>query len=191
MLLVAILAILGKQGLLMSMQRFANRHRKSLNKLLGTQAAQQPSDPTLRLLLAQLDAEVSESLLQRWIAAQPGVNDAVDTVVCDGKTLREAIAETVTGAARLIDQVQLYSKSLGVAIAQSTYATDAGGEIEALRQLLDRVDLEGLSDGGRWMHCMRTALFDYLEQLAPTSCRVSCDIRFWPRSNTVAAWGFR
>jgi len=40
--------------------------------------------------------------------------------------------------------VSLYSNNLGVAIAQSTYATDAGGEIAALRQLLDRVELEGL-----------------------------------------------
>jgi hypothetical protein len=39
--------------------------------------------------------------------------------------------------------VSLYSNSLGVAISQSTYATDAGGEIEALRQLLDWVELEG------------------------------------------------
>jgi hypothetical protein len=31
-----------------------------------------------------------------------------------------------------------------VAIAQSTYASDAGGELAALRQLLDRVELEGL-----------------------------------------------
>jgi hypothetical protein len=40
--------------------------------------------------------------------------------------------------------VSLYANSLGVAIAQSTYATDAGGEIAALRTLLDRMELEGL-----------------------------------------------
>ncbi|MFO8237166.1 MAG: hypothetical protein R6U00_02700 [Prochlorococcaceae cyanobacterium] len=40
--------------------------------------------------------------------------------------------------------MSLYSNSLGLAIAQSTYATDAGGEIAALCQLLDRVDLKGL-----------------------------------------------
>jgi hypothetical protein len=43
-----------------------------------------------------------------------------------------------------IAQVSLYANSLGVAIAQSTYATDAGGELAALRQLLDRAELEGL-----------------------------------------------
>ena len=38
----------------------------------------------------------------------------------------------------------LYSNTLGVAIAPIIYATVVGGEIAALRQLLDRVDLNGL-----------------------------------------------
>jgi len=36
MLLVAILAILSGQGSLVGMERFAKRHRQTLNKLLGT-----------------------------------------------------------------------------------------------------------------------------------------------------------
>jgi hypothetical protein len=58
------------------------------------------SDSTFRLLLAQLDVEGFEALLQQWMAAQPGVTDAVDTLVCDGKTLRGSIAENASGAAR-------------------------------------------------------------------------------------------
>jgi hypothetical protein len=51
--------------------------------------------------------------------------------------------------------VSLYSNSLGVAIAQSTYATDARGEIAALRQLLDRVELEGLLVQADALHANR------------------------------------
>lgn len=40
--------------------------------------------------------------------------------------------------------MSFYSNSLGVAIAQSTYATDVGDEIAALLLLLDRVEFEGL-----------------------------------------------
>jgi len=56
MLLVAIMAILSGQGSLMGMERFAKRHRKTLNELLGTHVAKPPSDSTFRLLLAQLDS---------------------------------------------------------------------------------------------------------------------------------------
>ena len=155
MLLVAILAILSGQGSLLGMERFAKRHRQVLNELLGTHIAKPPSDSTFRLLLAQLDVARFEGLLQEWMSAQIGDGEPVDTLVCDGKTLRGSIAETASGAARFIAQVSLYSNSLGVAIAQSTYATDTGGEIAALRQLLDRVELDGLLVQADALHANR------------------------------------
>jgi hypothetical protein len=127
MLLVAILAILSGQGSLLGMERFAKRHRKTLKDLLGTHVAKLPSDSTFRLLLAQLDVEGFEALLQQWMAAQPGV-----------------------------------------AIAQSTYATDAGGEIAVLRQLLDRVELEGLLVQAEPLHANR-GFFSTSSSVEPTS----------------------
>jgi len=109
-----------------------------------------------------------EGLLQQWMAAQPGVTETVDTLVCDGKTLRGSIDETASGAARFIAQVSLYSNSLGVAIAQSTYATDAGGEISALRLLLDRVELEGLLVQADALHANRP-FSSTSSSVAPTS----------------------
>jgi len=168
MLLVAILAILSNQGSLLGMERFAKRHRKTLNELLGTHIAKPPSDSTFRLLLAQLDVEGFEDLLQQWMAAQPGVADTVETLVCDGKTLRGSIDQTASGAARFIAQVSLYSNSLGVAIAQSTYATDAGSEICALRELLDRVDLTGMLVQADALHANRP-FSSTSSSVAPTS----------------------
>jgi hypothetical protein len=92
MLLIAILVILSHQGSLLGMERFAKRHRITLNALLGTQIARPPSDSTFRLLLAQLDVDGFEALLQQWMAAQPGVSETVDTLICDGKTLCECVA---------------------------------------------------------------------------------------------------
>ena len=167
MLLVAILAILSGQGSLVGMERFAKRHRLTLNKLLGTDFGKSPSDSTFRLLLAQLDVAGFESLLRGWMAAQPGVAE-LDTLVCDGKTLRGSIAETDSGAMKFIAQVSLYSETLGVAIAQTTYATDASGEIQALRQLLEAVDLEGVLVQADALHANRPFSFTS-PSAAPTS----------------------
>ena len=154
MLLVAILSILSGQGSLVGMERFAKRHRQTLNELLGTDFGKSPSDSTFRLLLAQLDVAGFESLLRNWMTAQPGVTD-LDSLVCDGKTLRGSIAETDSGAAKFIAQVSLYSKSLGAAIAQTTYATDASSEIQALRQLLETVELDGILVQADALHANR------------------------------------
>lgn len=102
MLLLANFAILSGQGSLLGMARFAKRHRKTLNALLGTHIAKSPSDSTFRWLLSQLDVGGFESLLQQWITAQPGVPEMVDTLVYDGKTLRGSIAENASGAACFI-----------------------------------------------------------------------------------------
>ena len=87
MLLVAILSILSGQGSLVGMERFAMRHRQTLNELLGTEFGKSPSDSTFRRLLAQLDVPAFESLLREWMSAQPGVPEETGTLVCDGKTL--------------------------------------------------------------------------------------------------------
>jgi len=137
------------------MERFAKRHRQTLNELLGTDFGKSPSDSTFRLLLAQLDVPAFDGLLRDWMAAQPGVAEEIDTLVCDGKTLRGSIAENASGAARFIAQMSLYSQTLGVAIAQTTYATDATGEIQALRQLLEAVDLEGVLVQADALHANR------------------------------------
>ena len=168
MLLVAILSTQSGQGSLVRMERFAKRHRQTLNELLGTDFGKSPSDSTFRLLLAQLDVPGFQCLLRDWMAAQPGVTEELDTLVCDGKTLRGSIAENVTRAARFIAQVSIYSQSLGVAIAQTTYTTDAGGEIQAQRQLLEAVKLEGVLVQADALHANRPFFYTSLSA-TPTS----------------------
>ena len=121
-----------------------------------------------RPLLAQLDVPGFETLLRDWMVVQPGVAEELDTLVCDGKTLRGSIAENDTGAARFIAQVSLYSQTLGVAIAQTTYATDASGEIQALRQLLEAVELEGVLVQADALHANRP-FSSTSQSAAPTS----------------------
>jgi hypothetical protein len=168
MLLVAILAILSNQGSLMGMERFAKRHRKMLNHCLGTHILKSPSDSTFRLLLAQLDLERFEGLPRNWISAQLSHAEPIDSLICDGKTLRGSIAENASGAERFIAQVSVYSNTLGVAIAQSTYATDEGGEIAALRALLEHVELEGVLVQADALHANRP-FFSTLRSAVPTS----------------------
>ena len=77
------------------------------------------------------------------MVAQPGVAEELDTQVCDGKTPRGSIAVNASGAETFIAH-SLDSQTLAVAIAQTTAATYASGEIEALRQLLEAVELDGV-----------------------------------------------
>ncbi len=64
--------------------------------------------------------------------------------------------------------MSLYSQSLGVAIAQTTYATDAGSETLALRQLLEAIELEGVLVQADALHANRPFSFSS-PSAAPTS----------------------
>jgi len=127
-----------------------------LNEALGLDLKRWPSDATFLYLFNKAHLQEFGQVLQAWMISQiPGGPEGLDQLVCDGKTLRGSIDQTASGAARFIAQVSLYSNTLGVAIAQNTYATDAGGEIAALRQLLDRVDLNGLLVQADALHANR------------------------------------
>ncbi len=170
MLLVAILAILSNEGSLVGIERFARRHRHVLNELLGTDFGKEPSDSTFRLLLFQINVAGFETLLRQWMSAQLVDCEGLDSLVCDDKTLHGFIAETDSGAAKFIAQVSLYSQSLGVAIAQTTNETDTGNETQALRQLLDAIELEGVLVQADALYATRP--FSCSSPSAvPTSCR--------------------
>jgi hypothetical protein len=76
------------------------RHRQTLNELLGTDFAKEPSDSTFRLLLWQLDVAGFETLLRDRMAAQPRVAEGLGTLDTGGKTLHGSIDATATGEAR-------------------------------------------------------------------------------------------
>lgn len=78
-----------------------------LNEVLGLEIGTPPSDSTFRYLFLQLDVEVFESLLLQWVSQQPALADGVDTLVCDGKTLRGSIDQKPGAAATFIVQVSL------------------------------------------------------------------------------------
>ena len=156
MLLVAILVVFSGQPSQMVTVRFAKRYPQAINQLLGKDLDKTPSDSTFRLLLTQLDVDTFEAPLKGWTAAQPGVAEFLDSLVCNGKTLRGSISETLYGAASFIAQLSLYSQSLVVAIAQTTYLTDAGSETRALWELLESVEFAGVLVQADALHANRS-----------------------------------
>ncbi len=64
--------------------------------------------------------------------------------------------------------MSLYSQTLGVATAQTTYTTDASGQIQALRQLLEAVELDGVLVQADALHANRPFPFTS-PSAAPTS----------------------
>jgi hypothetical protein len=153
LLLVSILGILSGCRSSRDLERFARRHRSTINQSLGLDLKRWPTDATFLYLyrfaegFAYNKAHLREfgKVLQGWMLAQiPGGAEALDELVCDGKTLRGSAVEAADGSNRFVAQVTVYSRAPGVAMAQTAYDTGESNERKVLQELLSGMDLEGV-----------------------------------------------
>jgi hypothetical protein len=170
LLLVAVLGILSRCQSLRDLERFAERHHHVLTEALGIELRRYPSDSAFRYFFQQLDLHALCAAIRDWTIAQiPGGAEALDALVCDGKTLRGSIEPAATGGSGFMAQVTLYSTALGVAISQACYATGENHERAVLKQLLGELDLEGVLIQADALHTQRP-FFSSSRSRAPTSC---------------------
>lgn len=170
LLLVAVLGILSRCQSLPDLERCAIRHHAVFTEALGIELRRPPSDSSFRYFFHQVDVAALCAAIRDWTIAQiPGSAQDLDQLICDGKTLRGSIEPTAGGGSAFIAQVTLYSAALGVAISQACYATGENHERAVLRQLLGKLDLEGVLIQSDALHTQRP-FFGSSRSRGPTSC---------------------
>ena len=113
LLLVAVLGILSGCRSSRDLEAFARRHREALNQALGLEFKRWPSDATFLYVFNKAHLQEFGQVLQAWIISQiPDGTEALDQLVCDGKTLRGSAVETEDGNHRFVAQVTVYALSL-------------------------------------------------------------------------------
>jgi hypothetical protein len=169
LLLVAVLGILSGCRSSRDLEAFARRHREALNQALGLEFKRWPSDATFLYVFNKAHLQEFGQVLQAWIISQiPDGTEALDQLVCDGKTLRGSAVETEDGNHRFVAQVTVYARALGVALAQKTYDTHESSERAALKELLGTLDLDGALIQADALHTTQP-FFDGAWSRGPTS----------------------
>jgi hypothetical protein len=169
LLLVAVLGILSGCRSSRDLEVFSKRHREALNQVLGLEFKRWPSDATFLYLFNKAHLQEFGQVLQAWMISQiPGGAEALDQLVCDGKTLRGSAVETEDGSHRFVAQVTVYARALGVALAQTTYDTHESSERAALKELLSTLELDGVLIQADALHTTQP-FFDGAWSRGPTS----------------------
>jgi hypothetical protein len=133
LLLVTVLGILSDCRSLRDLEAFAKRHREALNQVLGLNFKRWPTDAMFLYLFNKAHLEQFGEVLQAWMISQIQDGAAgLDQLVCDCKTLKGSAIETEDGNHRFVAQVTVYARTLGVALAQTSYDTYASSEWAAL-----------------------------------------------------------
>ena len=159
-LAVAICAVLCGACSYMAIAEWAGRCSQNFLKRLGcrkdprSKSYTAPSEPTIRRLLQGIDAEQVDRALSGWLQRMEGGQG--EAVAIDGKTLRGA--RRPNGG-----QVHLLSAMLhgtGVILGQCE-VEQKSNEIPAAPQLLDRIELGGVTVTADALHTQRE-LADFL-----------------------------
>lgn len=159
-LAVAICAVLCGAKSYVAMAEWAQRCSQNFLKRLGcrkeprSKSYTPPSEPTIRRVLQGIDAEQVDRALSGWLQSLEGGRG--EAVAIDGKTLRGARRQNG-------GQVHLLSAMLhgtGVILGQCE-VEEKSNEIPAAPQLLDRIELGGVTVTADALHTQRE-LADFL-----------------------------
>jgi hypothetical protein len=142
LLLVGLLSILSGGQSLRDHERFARRHHDELTRQLGLSLKRSPSDTAFRALLEKLDPQALNQVLQRWMLSHPALQEFLQSLLCDGKTLRGSKLAGEDASQTFVAVVTVYVQALGVALAQASYRSDQSHEQAALQGLLIDLPLE-------------------------------------------------
>ena len=116
--------------------QWGKEHFALVKEALGITRPRTPSHVTVHRVLRKLDVKAFEKVLREWFCGR-GLKVG-DGVAIDGKTLRGIHGEEVPG----VHLVSAYAHRQGIVLDQEA-APGKGQELEAVREILKRLDLRG------------------------------------------------
>ena len=121
---------------LYAISQWGRDHGPAMSRSLGFSRDQTPSVATLHRVFSRLDRDEFERILGDWMRRN-GLDES-EAIAVDGKNLGGIHGERVPG----VHLVSAFSHRSGVVVGQQS-VQNKGGELGALRRLLDEVDIDG------------------------------------------------
>lgn len=121
---------------LYAIAQWGKQHKRLVCGAVGITRCTTPSHPQLHRIFASLDAGAFEAVLTDWFVPR-GLKQGAGIAV-DGKTLRGIHGEEVPG----VHLVSAFAHQSGIVLDQEP-TPGKGQELEAVKAILERLDLQG------------------------------------------------
>ena len=152
-LLIIIMGIMSGHTGYRGLERFVERHRRSLIKLLALKQKTAPSYSTLRRVMMNVDYGKLNSAFNNWAQAQPMPKGTA--IAGDGKSLRNTVSNGDNNQQNFISMVSLFSQEQGVVVASAIMENKKESEICVIQQLLSQLKLENHVFTMDALHCQK------------------------------------
>jgi hypothetical protein len=146
------LAILSGEDGLRGIAAWLREQRWELGRRLGLRGGRVPSYGTVRQVLMQIDVDELEARLGQWAqeAMEQQGGEEWQGIAIDGKTLRGSRTDDAPG----LHLLSAFSHQLEIVLGQRAVG-DKTNEIPEIRELLERLTLEGMLVTVDAMHTQR------------------------------------
>ena len=156
-LLITILAIMSGELGYQAMSRFLERHRRNLSRLLGLPISRVPSASVIRRVLIGLNYKEVEKQLNKWLKENAKVPQG-EWVSGDGKALKNTVCNYDEAQQEFFNFVSFFSHQKGIVMGVKVMNNKEISEIHALENLLDILDIKGVTFSLDALHCQKKTL---------------------------------
>jgi len=160
-LLIIIMGIMSGYKDYRPLERFVERYRRTLIKLLALKHGTVPSYSTLRRMMIDVDYAALNSAFNNWAQEQPRPRGAA--IAGDGKSLRNTVSNGDNNKQNFISMVSLFSQEQGVVVATAIMENKKESEICVIQQLLSQLNLENHVFTMDALHCQKKTIETIVE----------------------------
>jgi predicted transposase YbfD/YdcC len=160
-LLIIIMGIMSGHKGYRELERFVERHRRTLIKLLALKQGTAPSYSTLRRVIIGVDYVKLNSAFNSWAQEQAIGTGAA--IAGDGKSLRNTVSNADNTEQNFVSIVSLFSQEQGVVIGTAIMENKKESEICVIRQLLSQLKLENHVFTMDALHCQKKTVEAIIE----------------------------
>jgi predicted transposase YbfD/YdcC len=160
-LLIIIMGIMSGHKGYRGLDRFVERHRRTLIKILALKQGTAPSYSTMRRMMIDVDYAKLISAFNSWAQEQPMSRGAA--IAGDGKSLRNTVSNADNNKQNFISMVSLFSQQQGVVVSTAIMENKKESEICVIQQLLTQLNLENYVFTMDALHCQKKTVETIIE----------------------------
>jgi predicted transposase YbfD/YdcC len=156
-LLLIIMAMMSGYYGYRSIGRFIERHRRTLIQQLSIPQARVPSYSAIRRVMMGLNYSEVVKQFNAW-AKQYVILPTNEWNSIDGKALKNTVTDYAEAQQNFINLVSAFSHQRGLVLGVQVMENKNKSEIEAVRELLELLDLKGVVFTFDALHCQKQTL---------------------------------
>lgn len=157
LLLLSLLSVMSGYSTLRGMSDFMARHYQAVMAQLGHSAKSFPKYSTIRRLAQRVDGEQVNVRFERWAQADQAMQ-SVTAIAVDGKALGSTVSDCHGHQQDYVSVVSACVHRYGWVAAQQSFRTQHSNEIEAVRSLLEHLEVKGAWFTLDALHCQKNGV---------------------------------